>query len=96
MAQTPLKDQPWKCGAAQVQLLRGTGGTNTSVAAIIATRDLDLRSARIVWETAGQEPSFGSTLSFTPAGLATTWLEAEAQLPDGRRLFASTNFPLVR
>ena len=96
MAQTPLKNQPWKCGAAQVQRLTGSGGTNTTITAVIAAHDFDLRSARIVWEAAGQEPAFGNAFSFTPTRLGTTWLEAEAQLPDGRRLFASTNFPPVK
>jgi len=32
------------------------------------------------------------TFTFTPTRAGTHWIEAEAQFPDGRRLFATTNF----
>ena len=95
MAQTPLKNQPWKNGTAQIQGVTATG-TNTSITAAISAPEFDFRSARVVWEAAGHEPTFGNTFSFTPARLGATWLEAEAQLPDGRRLFASTNSPAMK
>jgi hypothetical protein len=52
--------------------------------------------ARIVWEAANQEPVFGRTFSFAPARPGNQWIEAEAQLVDGRRVFAVTNFSALR
>jgi hypothetical protein len=37
------------------------------------------------------EPVLAKEFYFTPARPASQWLEAEAQLPDGRRVFAVTN-----
>ena len=55
-------------------------------------RGWDLSSARIVWEARDQEPAFGSTFTFTPSNSGAQWVEAEAQLPDGRRVFAKSSF----
>src|ERR1044071_3247665 len=95
MAQTPLKNQPWTYGTAQFERLQGAGEDKT-ITAKFSAPEFDLRLARIVWEAPGQEPAFGHSFSFHPARLGTTWLEAEAQLPDGRRLFAVTNFPAAK
>jgi hypothetical protein len=48
---------------------------------------LNLSDAQIVWELQGHEPSFGTFASSTAGEF---WLEAEALLPDGRRVFAAT------
>jgi hypothetical protein len=53
---------------------------------------LDLTGARIIWEGRDQEPVFGSTFTFTPKNNGVQWVEAEAQWPDGRRVFATANF----
>src|SRR5207253_422137 len=53
---------------------------------------LDLSTARITWEARDQEPAFGSTFTFSPKNNGSQWVEVEAQLPDGRRVFATTNF----
>src|SRR5262249_49822094 len=39
-----------------------------------------------------QEPAFGHSLTLNSATAGTNWVELEAQLPDGRRVFAVTNF----
>jgi formylmethanofuran:tetrahydromethanopterin formyltransferase len=57
----------------------------------LKARGLDLTHARIVWEARDQEPTFGTTFIFTPSNAGSCWVEAEAQLPDGRRLFGVTN-----
>jgi len=62
------------------------------VAATLNAPGLDLSRARVVWEALGQEPFYGTNFIFTPASNGVTyWIEAEAQWPDGRRVFASTN-----
>ncbi len=81
MAQTALKDQPWKGGpAAQIQL--GSSGASLK-------SSINLNDAQVVWEGEGLEPSFGPQLTFpkSPA-----WIEAEALCPDGRRIFAVGEF----
>jgi hypothetical protein len=52
----------------------------------LSANDVDLTSARIVWEAEGQEPVFGPSFVLRP-GKTPSWIEAEAQLPDGRRIF---------
>jgi hypothetical protein len=90
MAQTPLKTQPWKSGAAQINFVNVASKQKS---AQISAGKTDLSQARIVWEARDQEPAFGKTFSFTPASSGSQWIEAEAQLPDGRRFFAVTNVP---
>jgi hypothetical protein len=47
----------------------------------------------MVWEAGGLEPAFTTELPARPELSRARWIEAEAQLPDGRRVFAATNFP---
>ncbi len=88
MAQTPLKAQSWKSAPAQITVSPSIGTTNHASRFTLSSPALDLSRARVVWEAAGQEPALGETFTLT---LAPSWLEAEAQLPDGRRAFAVKN-----
>jgi hypothetical protein len=90
MAQSPVKSQPWKPVAAAVTRRPG------SATFILSAPSLDLSNARVIWEAGGQEPLSAPELSLNPARLGQQWLEAEAQLPDGRRLFAITNAASVK
>ena len=83
MARTSLKQQPWQSAAATIKI-------TTSGKARIATlqTSLDLSRARIVWEAQDREPIFGDQMVLTNVG---PWIEAEAQLPDGRRVFGVRN-----
>jgi hypothetical protein len=92
MAQTPLQRQPWKSVAAQITGLPATVRVHTAVTAALSAPGLDLQAARIVWEAPGEEPSFAQSFVFAPAHRGAHWIEAEAQCPDGRRVFAITNF----
>jgi hypothetical protein len=85
MAQTPLKNQPWKSAPATIEFT--TAGPSRT--ATLKT-SLDLSQARIVWEAQGRDPLFGNRMLLTNT---VSWIEAEAQLPDGRRVFAATEFP---
>ena len=82
MAQTPLKHQPWKSAAATIEV----SNPGPSRIATLKT-SLDTSRARIVWETRDRDPIFGDRLRLTNA---VSWIEAEAQWPDGRRVFAAT------
>ena len=91
MAQTSLKDQPWKAVHAQMTGLPATLLPATRATLKISASGLDLSSARIVWEAEGQEPVFGSEFVVIQGKTSPRWIEAEAQLPDGRRVFAATD-----
>ena len=93
MAQSPLKTQPWKSATAQIIARPAKTQSGTALSVELKSDGLDLRKARIVWETKDHEPAFGSTFTFTPTNGGPVWIEVEAQLPDGRRVFATTNFP---
>src|SRR5205814_2840317 len=83
MAQTPLKNQPSRTVAAQLEVRSaGAEGRAPRRTAALVVPGRDLRQARIVWETQGAEPAFGSTFAFTPANGNRGWVEAEAQWPD--------------
>lgn len=91
-AQTPVKTQRWKAAAATIVGPHGTVPLNRPAVFKLACADLDLRDARIVWEGRGEEPTFGPEFAFTPRLAGPQWVEAEATLPDGRRVFARTTF----
>jgi len=85
------KTQAWVSAAAQI--VAPTEAVPTlPLTATLNAPGLDLSRARVVWEALGQEPFYGTNYTFTPASNGVTyWIEAEAQWPDGRRVFASTN-----
>ena len=91
MGRSPLRNQPWRPMAGEISgLSKARAGQPFNVT--ISATNVDLSRARIVWEASDQEPAFGKTFSFAPANRGPQWLEVEAQLPDGRRIFAVTNF----
>jgi hypothetical protein len=76
MAQTAVTNQSWR---AQPATIEHTGADVT-----LKAGDLDLSRARIVWEAQGHGPVFGHSYH---APDSASWTEAEALLPDGRRVF---------
>jgi hypothetical protein len=88
IAQTDLRKQKWKPEVASIQVT-GAEGRSSATTAKLEAKGLELSRARIVWEAAQQEPIFGAT--FTTSNAVPKWIEAEAQLPDGRFVFAATN-----
>jgi len=91
MAQTPPATQAWQSATAQI-VMPAVAGISIPVTATIKTTGFDLTKARVVWEAQGQEPAFGTNYIFTTTNFGMQWIEAEAQWPDGRRVFAATNF----
>ncbi len=87
MAQTPLKNQPWRSAPATIEI---TTSGPSQIATLKAS--LDLSQARIVWEAQDRDPLFGARLVLTNA---VSWIEAEAQWPDGRRVFGVANLPVA-
>lgn len=92
MARTPLKNQHWKSGIARITGLPVECPAHSTLTAGLEVPGLDLRQARIVWEARDQEPAFGKEFHFRPLNRGSQWVEVEAQLPDGRRVFSMTNF----
>jgi hypothetical protein len=91
-AQTSLKTQPWHAVAGQVTVPTSVTPVGSPVTLSMQASGVDLSSARITWEARDQEPCFGQTFTFSPKNNGSQWVQAEAQLPDGRRVFAITNF----
>lgn len=94
MAKTTAASQAWKSASAQINI-PATAAVSNAMTATVTIPDLDLASARVVWEAQGQEPVFGTDFVFTPVNPGSNWIEVEAQWPDGRRVFAATNFFLT-
>jgi hypothetical protein len=91
MAQTSLKDQAWRAATGQLSGLDGlTPGK--PVVLHLQSPGLDLTGARIVWEANNQPPVVQRELTLKPGSVPLHWVEAEAQLPDGRRVFAVRDF----
>ena len=91
MAKTPLATQAWQKATALITV-PATVQISNSVTATLAVPNLDLTTARVVWEAQNQQPILGNNFVFTPKNYGTQWIEAEAQWPDGRRAFATANF----
>jgi len=85
MGRSAVRNQAWKAASGKIALAH----SGQSITATLSAPGIDLSRARIVWEAEKQEPAFGKSFSFSAAHSG--WIEAEAQFPDGRRVFAVTN-----
>ena len=83
MARSTTRDQPWRAAHAAIRMSRR--GPEW-VARLESEQPLD--GALIVWEAAGKEPEIGSE-EWVLGAEQPAWVEAEAQLVDGRRLFGT-------
>ena len=90
MARTPLKNRHWVPVSAAISQTNAPAGSKSQVHFSISAPGLDLSSARVVWEAEGHEPVYGLTFTLE-GGKSPAWVEAEAQLSDGRRVFAIRN-----
>jgi len=91
-ASTQLKSQPWQTPQAQLIVPASARvGTPLNIT-LRAPNGIDLTNARITWEGRDQAPIYGQTFTFIPKSPGLQWAEAEAQLPDGRRVFARETF----
>jgi hypothetical protein len=90
-AMTQTKTQPYVAKAGTITLPAQMPINVPVTATFHAPTGYDLNGARIVWEANGQEPAYGPTFTFTPTSNGAQWVEAEAQWPDGRRVFASSD-----
>jgi hypothetical protein len=89
--QGTLKTQAWTSVAGKIALPSAPVQLGATAALSLQAPGLDLSKARITWQALNQEPTFGDSFSFAPGSAGTNWVQAEALLPDGRRVFAVTN-----
>ncbi|MFN7140177.1 MAG: chitobiase/beta-hexosaminidase C-terminal domain-containing protein, partial [Limisphaerales bacterium] len=87
-----LRTQPWKAVNATITGLPSSTPAKQNITIGLSAPGLDLSQATIVWEARDQEPTPGSTFTFAPKNTGAQWVEAEALLPDGRRVFAKADF----
>ena len=87
LANSPLRTQPWHSTQAIINLSQPLRVGQT-VTAELKTPTIDLTQCVIVWESSCADPTLGATLLCTPTTPGPYWIEAEAQTPDGRRVFA--------
>ncbi len=81
----------WKPVAGKIKV-PATAKVGSTVTVSLKAAKLNLSGARITWEARDQEPAYGSTFSFSPKNAGPQWVEAEAEMPDGRRAFAQATF----
>ncbi|MBI5534531.1 MAG: glycoside hydrolase family 9 protein [Deltaproteobacteria bacterium] len=91
MAQTPVATQPWKSATGRIVASSGVAGAVNDARVKLVVDGLDLSQAKVVWEADGIEPSIGGAEAVLRGGARGRWVEAEAQLPDGRRVFGVLN-----
>ena len=91
--QTSLQTQSWIPVQGSVSLPPSPWMYSTITASLTAP-GMNLDAATAVWELQGLEPGFGEAssghpFSFVPTTAGAFWIEAEAELPDGRRVFGT-------
>ncbi len=92
MARTSVKTQPWKSAIGTITGLPTSVPAEQTVSATLSVPGLDLSKASIVWEARDQAPTPSGTFNFAAVNTGDQWVEVEALLPDGRRVFAQTSF----
>lgn len=92
MARTQYKNSKWQTAHVQVLLDPPNPSVGKSLTASLEVLGLDLSNARIVWEAKDAEPVYGPTFTYSPARKGAQWIEAEALLAHGRRVFAVKEF----
>lgn len=87
-ATAPGAATPWQTATATIVCPDGFLPQNQAVTFRIEAGTLDLTNARVVWETPQECHIGGPSFEMTPGQAGTIWVEAEAVLPDGKRISA--------
>lgn len=95
MTKTPVAKQLWKPIPATIVGLPKATAAGEAVTAELKADGIDLAGAQIVWEARDHEPMMGARSTIVPKNVGEQWIEAEAVLPDGRRVFARSMFSAV-
>jgi hypothetical protein len=92
MAQGSKKSQPWIPVAGQIVGTTAPIQADAPASLTLTAPGIDLSEAQVTWEIRHQEPMLGNPVRFAPKFAGEHWVEAEAVLPDGRRILAKSNF----
>jgi regulation of enolase protein 1 (concanavalin A-like superfamily) len=92
MARSNYKTQAWKSATATITGLPASVPALQPISCTLSVPGVDLSKATVVWEGRDQQPTPGATFNFIAYNPGPQWVEAEAALPDGRRVFATANF----
>jgi len=90
-AQGPIASQSWSGMQGTIDA-PGDVPSGEPVTVKLNATGIDLSKARVTWEAKDVEPWAGGTqFTLTPTHGGPSWIEAEAMLPDGRRIVAVKN-----
>jgi hypothetical protein len=92
MAQGAKKTQAWQPILGQIVGLGSGLQAGAPATLSITAPGIDLSQAHVVWEVRYLDPMLGNPATVTPKFSGDHWIEAEALLPDGRRIVAVSNF----
>jgi hypothetical protein len=92
MAQGANKTQPWQPVLGQIVGIDAGIEAGKPATISMTAPGIDLSEAQVVWEIRYLDPLIGNPATFTPKFSGDHWVEAEALLPDGRRIVAVSNF----
>lgn len=87
-ATAPGAASPWKTATLTISNPPGFLHQNQATTFQLQAENLDLSSARVIWETPDDCYIGGPSCEVTPAKTGNIWIEAEAVLPDGKRISA--------
>ncbi|MBS2022188.1 MAG: glycoside hydrolase family 9 protein, partial [Deltaproteobacteria bacterium] len=95
MARSPLAKQAWRAQPGRIEASKPLKSGEKIELKLVA-EGLELSQAQIVWDAQDAAPVFGRTATYVPTDAGTHWVEAEAVLPDGRRVMAQVDLVIDR
>jgi hypothetical protein len=90
--QTGATNSPVTHGPGSISGVPDRIADGEPITATFQANGVDLTEARIVWESTDQEPFIGPAFTFSAKTPGEQWIEVEAQLPDGNRIYATGAF----
>lgn len=95
MALTGYTNQSWQYAVGTISGLPAVATNGVPFNVTLSCPGLDMSSATYTWEATAQDPTPGATWALTPHAAGSNWIEVEALLPDGRRVFATNQFDVI-
>jgi hypothetical protein len=92
MAQGPAKNQSWRAIPGQILGIDDNIRAGKTNRLALMAPGVDLSKAQVIWEVRYLQPTMGNPGGIIPIFSGEHWIEAEALLPDGRRVVAASNF----
>lgn len=92
MAKGPIRNQAWKPVLGQITGINDSMQAGVTNKLTLTAPGVDLSNAQVIWEVRNLQPTMGNPGRIVPKYSGEHWVEAEALLPDGRRIVAVSNF----